>query len=327
MGGDTSERPISFKTGRAVAAALPPGRFAVTAFDVALPATHEKSATECDVQPLAWSRLTATLQEEGFSIVLPALHGGWGEDGTLQSLLEVAGLPYAGSPPGASVIAMDKLVCKAYMREIGVPVPRGTIVRDGAQWESVADTWKTPCVVKPNSGGSSVAVTILREGAGENAAQWKQLLQRAVEEALADGSPALVEELIEGREVTAAVLGEGWDARVLPLIEIVPRSTAGFYDFEAKYAAGGSDHLIPPRLPESVQERVRELALRAHRALGCRGVARSDFIVTADGTPYFLEINTVPGMTATSLVPDAARAAGSSFEQLVETLVMNALNG
>jgi D-alanine-D-alanine ligase len=149
--------------------------------------------------------------------------------------------------------------------------------------------------------------------------------QNAICAALADGTGALVEELIEGIEVTAPVLGEDHAARVLPLVEIVPHSDGGFYDYAAKYAADGSEHLIPPRLPQEVQDHVAECALKAHRVLGCRGVSRSDYIVTPDGTPYFLEINTLPGMTKTSLVPDAARADGISFEQLVENLIQDAL--
>jgi D-alanine-D-alanine ligase len=135
-----------------------------------------------------------------------------------------------------------------------------------------------------------------------------------------------VEEFVEGTEVTAAVFGEGRAARVLPLLEIVPHSAGGFYDYEAKYTPGGSQHLTPPRLPADVLDRVTDYALRAHRTLGCRGVARSDYIVTADGTPYFLELNTLPGMTEMSLVPDAARAAGIEFSRLIETLILEAMS-
>jgi len=328
IGGDSSERAVSFASGKAMAAALPLDRFAVTAFDVASEATRALAHTETNVlsvacHPLAWDQLATTLRVGDFDVALPALHGGWGEDGTLQSLLEVAGIPYVGSPQRASMIAMDKQVCKAVMRDLGLPVPAGRVIEaleaapEGEQDGPVG----APCVVKPNAGGSSVAVTIIRDMAGGTSAA----LREAVNAALRDGSGALVEELIEGVEVTAAVLGEGNAARVLPLIEIVPQSAGGFYDYEAKYTPGGSQHLTPPRLPAEVQGRIAEYALRAHRALGCRGVARSDYIVSADGTPYFLEINTLPGMTEMSLVPDAARAAGLSFAQLLETLILEAL--
>ncbi|HEX8832965.1 MAG TPA: ATP-grasp domain-containing protein, partial [Abditibacteriaceae bacterium] len=176
-----------------------------------------------------------------------------------------------------------------------------------------------PCVVKPNSGGSSVGVTLL--SGDYDAAQWKSALQNA----LADGSGALVEEMIVGTEVTASVLGVGNDARALPIVEVVPQIGDGFFDFQAKYSAGGAQHLIPPRLAEDVQEQIRDYVLRAFGALGCRGVARADFIISSEGTPYFLEINTLPGMTNTSLVPEAAAAAGISFNELVEMLVADAL--
>ncbi|MBV9468359.1 MAG: D-alanine--D-alanine ligase [Abitibacteriaceae bacterium] len=320
LGGDSSEREISFKTGRAMAAALSPARFDVTLFDVASPSTQEKEALfgtgqNAAATPLTWDQVPNTLRTGQFDVALPALHSGWGEDGTLQAALELAGIPYAGSPPRASMIAIDKQICKAVMHDVGIPVPRGgTINHPGDQ-----APWDGPCVIKPNAGGSSVGVTILRNP--RDAAGW----QRGVCAALSDGSSALVEEMIEGVEVTAGVLGQGPTARVLPLIEIVPQSAGGFYDYEAKYALGGSQHLIPPRLPQEVLARLSDYALRAHRVLGCRGVSRSDFIVNTDGTPYFLEINTLPGMTETSLVPDAARAAGISFDSLVETLVREAL--
>ncbi|MDF2439794.1 MAG: D-alanine-D-alanine ligase, partial [Abditibacteriota bacterium] len=140
---------------------------------------------------------------------------------------------------------------------------------------------------------------------------------------LADGSGALIEEFIAGQEVTASVLGEGESARNLPLIEIVAQGD--FYDYDSKYKPGGSQHLTPPRLEDRVQRQIEESALRVHRLLGCRGVTRSDYVVTPEGKAHFLEINTLPGMTETSLVPDAARAAGIEFDQLVERLVMSAL--
>jgi D-alanine-D-alanine ligase len=220
-----------------------------------------------------------------------------------------------GSPQRSSVIAIDKQLCKLVMRDAGLNVARGAFVGDFTE----QPPFLGPIAVKPNAGGSSVGCDAVSQS--PNAAQW----QTALCAALADGSGALVEELIEGIEVNAGVLGEGDAARSLPLIEIVPHSASGFYDYEAKYAVGGSEHLIPPRLPQETLDCIADCALRAHRVLGCRGVSRSDYIVTADGAPYFLEINTLPGMTKTSLVPDAARAAGISFEQLVETLLREAL--
>jgi D-alanine-D-alanine ligase len=336
VGGDSSEREISLKTAMSMHGAISREQFDVTVFDVS---SRAQGATlhidAARVSPdeystlegwwnndtpgkrrfIHWNALATELKPEHFDVVLSGLHGGWGEDGTIQALLEVAGIPYVGSPQRSSVIAIDKQLCKTVMREAGLNVPRGAFVAEF----STEPPFPGPIVVKPNAGGSSVGVTLFRQSC--NAAQW----QEAVCAALADGSGALVEELVEGVEVHAGVLGEGVSARALPLIEIVPHSASGFYDYEAKYAAGGSEHLIPPRLPQETLDRIADCALRAHRVLGCCGVSRSDYIVTSDGTPYFLEINTLPGMTKTSLVPDAARAAGIDFEQLIETLLREAL--
>jgi D-alanine-D-alanine ligase len=325
MGGDSSERSVSFSSGRAVADALDPQKYLVTCFDVSSTG-HRGDITRADAMgrkprhaifPVAWDHLVTALYTNGFDVVLPELHGGRGEDGTLQSLLDVAGIPYVGSGARACAIAIDKPLTKAYGREFGVQSPKGFFVESVEELSALEIPF--PCVVKPAGGGSSVGVAILHESD-----QGK--LQGAVIAALADGSGVLIEEFIEGAEVTCAVLGEGSEARALPVIEIVPVKGGGFYDFEAKYASGGSDHLIPPpSLDEATQVRVQQMALKMHRALGCRGVSRSDFIVTGDGEPYFLETNCVPGMTETSLVPDAARAAGISFPELIENLINGAL--
>jgi D-alanine-D-alanine ligase len=329
LGGDSSEREISFRSGVAMAQALSPEKYNVTMFDVATAQTRagaERSRAKAlgdkprhACLPVEWNQLATTLYTMPFDVVLPALHGGWGEDGTLQSILDVAGIPYAGSTAHACAIAINKQVCKAFLKELGLAVPRGVLVTEpeALQDESAAWIFDYPVVVKPNQGGSSVAVTILKNSNPE-------AVRRAVEAALADGSPALIEELIEGVEVTCATVGEGASTQALPLIEIVPQGASAFYDFDAKYAPGGSQHLIPPRISQEASTRLAEAAVQAHRALGCRGVTRSDYIVAQDGTPYFLELNTIPGMTETSLVPDAARAAGIGFERLVESLIEEA---
>ena len=330
LGGDSSEREVSFRSGVAMAQALSPEKYSVTLFDVATPETRataestralalgDKPRHAC--LPVEWNQLTTTLYTMPFDAVLPATHGGWGEDGTLQSLLDVAGIPYAGSTAHACAIAINKQVCKAFLKDLGIAVPRGVLVSSLDELDEAANEWinGTPVVVKPNEGGSSVAVTILREP--DSAA-----LRAAVETALSDGSSALIEEFIAGTEITCATYGEGASTQALPLIEIVPQDSSAFYDYEAKYADGGSQHLIPPRISDDASTQAAQAAIRAHRALGCRGVARSDFIVGENNTPYFLEINTIPGMTQTSLVPDAARAAGIGFEKLVESLIEDAM--
>ena len=330
-GGDSSEREISLKSARALHGALHPDHFAVRLYDVssragnstvlALDESRLDAREASEVRAwwrdaggtgVSWSELTARLHAEQSHVALCWLHGGWGEDGTVQTLLEVAGLRFVGSPTRASIIAMDKRLCKLLARDCGLTVARGALVESA----DAEPPFAGPCVVKPNGGGSSVGVSILRDYNNEQ-------FSAAVNAARADGSDALVEEFIEGVEVTAAVLQNADGIRALPIVEVVPN--AEFYDFKAKYAAGGSEHICPARLAPEATARVQRDAVAIFEALGCRGVARADFLVTAEGIPYFLEINTLPGMTQTSLVPDAARAAGISFEKLVQQLVVDAL--
>ncbi len=324
MGGDSSERSVSFSSGRAVADAFDAEKYVVTCFDVSNMG-HKGDISRSDAMgrkprhaifPVSWDHLATALYTNGFDAIFPVLHGGRGEDGTLQTLLEVAGLSFVGSPARACAIAIDKPLCKAYLREFGIESPRGVFISGVEELDGAEISF--PCVVKPASGGSSVGTSILKTGDA-------QTLQNSVAKALLDGSGALVEEFVEGTEVTCAVWGEGESAKVLPVIEIVPQLGGGFYDFEAKYVTGGSSHLIPPRLSEEIQREIQHLSLKAHRALGARGVTRSDFIVTADGKALYLETNTTPGLTETSLVPDAARAAGIEFTLLVEKLLESAL--
>jgi D-alanine-D-alanine ligase len=324
MGGDSSERSVSFSSGRAVADALSPEKYLVTCFDVS-DLGHRGDISRSDAMgrrprhaifPVAWDHLATALYTNGFDVVFSLLHGGRGEDGTLQTLLEIADLRFVGSPARACAIAIDKPLCKAYLRDFGVESPRGVYLSATEELENSHISF--PCVVKPAAGGSSVGTTILQSGDAQS-------LRNAVAKALLDGSGALVEEFVEGSEVTCTVLGEGAGAKALPIIEIVPQKGGGFYDFEAKYASGGSSHLIPPRISEETQREIERLALLAHRTLGARGITRSDFIVTGAGKALYLETNTTPGMTETSLVPDAARAAGLEFGDLVGKLVEMAL--
>lgn len=310
VGGDSTEREVSLSTGGSMAKALDPALFEVTAYDI----TREGKTSAPNLVPLAWSQLVSVLVENKFDVVLPALHGGWGEDGTMQSLLNVAGIPFVGSGAHACAIAIDKPLAKAYARDFGITSPQGLFISSLEELD--ASQVSLPCVVKPAGGGSSVGVAILQEGESDK-------LLRAVEKALADGSGVLIEEFIAGVEVTCAVLA----GKALPVIEIVPMKGEGFYDYEAKYAAGGSDHLIPPQsLDVETQKRIQEAAERVYQVFGCGGVARADFIVPPSGQPYFLEINLLPGMTSTSLVPDAARAVDMSFPDLLDHLIKDALS-
>jgi D-alanine-D-alanine ligase len=323
MGGDSSERSVSFSSGRAVADALQSAGYAVTCFDVSSQG-YRGDVARSDAMgrrprhaifPVTWDHLVTALYTNGFDAIFPVLHGGRGEDGTLQTLLEVGELPFVGSPARACCIAIEKPLCKVYLSGFGIKSPRGVFVSSVEELEGVEIAF--PCVVKPAGGGSSVGVSILHEGTPE-------ALQTAVAKALIDGSGALIEDFIEGMETTCVVMGEGESAKALPVIEIESKKGEGFYDFEAKYAAGGSDHIIPARLPQETLNEIQTLAEQVHRTLGCRGVTRSDFLVKANGEVFFLECNTTPGMTETSLVPDAAKAIGVDFPALVTQLVQSA---
>jgi D-alanine-D-alanine ligase len=318
-GGDSSERPVALSSATSVFGALSPEKFEVTVFDVAQPATHATRnghAFPAPLQPVTWAALASTLQN--FDVALPVLHGGWGEDGTLQNLLEIAGVAYTGSAARACVIAMDKQVGKAVARDLGIPIAPSVTVHSVEEVQTLP--FDGPCVVKPLGGGSSVGVTLLKNRSGAEMDEVKS----AVETALLDGSGVLIEQFVAGTEITCAVLGDGDETQPLPVLEIVPQSAGGFYDYEAKYSEGGSLHLHPPRLPHDVVETASGYALKIYKTLGCRGVARADFIVDEKHTPYFLEINVLPGMTEMSLVPDAARVRGMEFPQLLEFLIESA---
>jgi D-alanine-D-alanine ligase len=298
MGGWSAEREVSLRSGKACAEALErTGRYKVSRIDV-----------DRDI--------AATLRALKPDVALNVLHGRPGEDGTLQGLLEIAGIPYSHSGVLASALAMQKDVAKAVLRAADVPVPGGVIVT--RQEAAARHLLPPPYVIKPVSEGSSVGVFIVRE----DHAHPPQELTRAD---WSFGDTVLVEPYIAGKELTCAVMGE----EALGVIEIV--AATKFYDYEAKYAPGGSKHLLPAPISKEAYEECRRLALAAHSALGCRGVTRADFRYddTIAGTRglYCLEVNTQPGMTETSLVPEMAAHAGIGFEELVAWMVEDASLG
>ena len=317
MGGTTSEREISLRTGRGIAQALRQLGHEVLVVDAAngrlLPAGDEERGAApggaiVDLEPRGGpAALVSAAAIRDAEVVLIALHGGAGENGTLQALLDLAAKPYTGSGVMASALAMNKAMSKRVFEHANVPTPAWLLV--GAD-EPLAATLAAggvppevealglPLVVKPNEEGSTVGLTIVREWAG---------LPAAMREAVRFGHETLLERFIEGRELTVAVLGD----RPLPIVEIRPKS--GFYDYESKYTAGRSDYFCPADLPEPLAQHVRELGVKAARALDCRGVSRVDFRLDPDHIPWCLEVNTIPGMTPTSLVPMAAKAAGMSY--------------
>ncbi|HEX3859466.1 MAG TPA: D-alanine--D-alanine ligase [Pseudolabrys sp.] len=294
MGGWSAERDVSLRSGRACADALERVGYRVTRVDVA----RDIATVLTELKPDA---------------ALNVLHGRPGEDGVLQGMLEIIGIPYSHSGVLASSVAMQKDIAKTVLHAAGVPVPGGVVV---SRLEAAKKhLLQPPYVIKPVAEGSSVGVFIVRE-------DHKHPPQELTREDWAFGDAVLVEPYIPGKELTCAVMGD--DA--LGVIEIVP--AVKFYDYEAKYAPGGSKHLLPaPVLPVVYQE-ARRLALAAHRALGCRGVTRADFRFddSLEGTRglYCLEVNTQPGMTETSLVPELAAHAGITFEELVRWMIEDA---
>ena len=265
-----------------------------------------------------------TFRAGSFDVAFVALHGPGGEDGKVQGLLELAGVAYTGSAVLASALAMDKVRTKRLLGIEGIPVAPDFVVGrgpdrarpDSAQVDAIAERVGLPCVVKPVRGGSSFGTAIVRDVGS---------LGPALVAALAEDQEALVESYLAGTELTCGVLGGGpyEEALPLPLTEIVPVSDE-FFDFRAKYTVGACNEITPARVASEVVERIQELSLRAHQALGCEGMSRSDYILTAAG-PVLLEVNTIPGMTRTSLLPQGAAAAGIEFAPLIERLLRSAM--
>ncbi len=317
MGGRSAEREISLKTGRGIAQSLRNLGHEVTAIDAAngrlLPSGDEERGAlpAAAVRDLPASSSTAVAGAAGINeaeVVFVALHGGEGEDGTIQALLELAGKPYTGSGVLSSALAMNKATAKKIFAHEGIPTPKWLLLSagDAPPTVDVAALGGYPLVVKPNAEGSTVGLTIVTEPAA---------LPDAIALAAEYGPDVLVEQFIPGREITVAVLGE----EPLPIVEIRPRG--GHYDYESKYTAGLSEYFCPADLAESLAARIRELGARAARSLGCRGVSRVDFRLSPANEPWCLEVNTIPGMTPTSLVPMAAKARGISYDELVSRML------
>ena len=318
MGGRSSEREISLRTGRGVAQALRNLGHDVAAIDAANgrllpPGEEERAALPGEaLEPAGETALARPETLAGSEVVFIALHGAAGENGTLQALLDLAGKTYTGSGMLASALAMNKAISKRIFEQAGIPTPRWQLLESGqgAAAVDLESLGGLPVVVKPNEEGSSVGLTIVEK---------IDDLPGAIALAATLGE-VLIEEFIPGRELTVAVLGD----QPLPIVEIRPKS--GLYDYESKYTAGKSEYFCPADLPAATITQVSALGLEAARVLGCRGVSRVDFRLDRNGVPSCLEVNTVPGMTPTSLVPMAAKAYGLSYDQLVQRMLELALS-
>ncbi|HUR17111.1 MAG TPA: D-alanine--D-alanine ligase [Candidatus Limnocylindrales bacterium] len=361
-GGASSERAISLATGIEIATHLPADRFEVVLIDpLALMSRNPRLTEDQRVHARALaahagvmeelperdrrelpaklqskileaaaelqSATTALVQFEPgvgagagrpIDVAFIAIHGQWGEDGTIQGMLELLGIPYVGSGVLASALAMDKVMAKRMLAATGLEVPRGFEVerahRDPDLEQQLADEIGYPLVAKPVQQGSSVGINLV-----DNADE----LRAALDSALQYDDRVLVEERIFGTELTVGVIGNRPNLEPLPVIEIVTRHE--FFDYQAKYDPQLSDEICPARIPDELALRVQDMASRAHTALGCRDLSRTDMIATPDGRVVLLEVNTIPGMTANSLLPKAARTAGIEFGDLCARLIDLAL--
>ena len=348
-GGASAERDISLAAGAQIAASLDPARFEIVLLDPLafmarnpevtaeqrdqaqrlikgggrlepdhqLPRGLEKQIESASRAIVPATRVMANA--EPIDVVLIALFGTWGEDGRIQGLLDTLGIPYTGSSVLASALAMDKVMAKAILGAHGIDVPRGAVVRGtGRNDLEAARAVGLPAFVKPVASGSSVGASIVERA---------EDLEQAIAEAFRFEPPGpnarvLVEERITGRELTVAVIGND-DLQALPVIEI--KTKRAFFDYSAKYDAGESEEICPAEIPEDVAKRAQAIALRAHAALGCRGMSRTDLLWSGERMAA-LEVNTIPGMTANSLLPKADRAAGIEFGDLLARFIDWALD-
>jgi len=285
MGGISAEREVSLRSGSAIYNALKGLGYNAVSIDV--------GSDICDV-----------LDKGKIEAAFLALHGGYGEDGSIQGMLEVLGIPYTGSGVLASALAMDKEASKKVFLYHGIPVPPFEVLTREHRAKSIEFT--LPWVIKPATEGSSVGVSIARD---------KGNFEKALETAFSYGSRVIVEKYIEGQEIHIGIL----NGKVLGGVEVRP--SLEFYNYEAKYTPGLTEYILPPEIAAETYERAKMTALSAHMALGCRGATRVDLRLDAEGEPYVLEVNTIPGMTETSLLPKIAGLAGFDFPGLIEEIL------
>ena len=295
MGGVSPEREISLKTGEAVFKALKASGYRASIID-------------------AGKDIIKKLLKAKIDIAFIALHGGWGEDGGIQGLLEITGIPYTGSGVCASAVAMDKILSKEIFFYHKLPTPEFWVYtgnRQGIEKFIKTHSIKFPVVVKPATGGSTIGISIVSS---------KKNLKNAISKALPFDRAILIEKYIEGRDLTVGILKN----YSLPIVEMIPKS--GFYDYRAKYKKGETKYICPAEIPSGVAKKIQDIAVKAYFALGCKGSPRIDFRMTPDNRPFILEANTIPGMTETSLLPMAASKAGIGFNRLVEIMLEESIS-
>ncbi|MFH1537350.1 MAG: D-alanine--D-alanine ligase [bacterium] len=298
MGGLSREREVSLRSGKGVFESLKKQGYDAVDIDVG-------------------RDIMEKLKREKVEIAFVALHGEGGEDGKIQGLLEILGIPYTGSGVLASALSMDKIATKQLFSQQGIPTPDYFILNPAEpladQCARILDTVGLPLMTKPASEGSSIAMELIKE---------ESRLQPAIEKLLPEYPRSFVEKFIPGKELTVGILGTGADTRALPVLELVPKNE--FYDYEAKYTEGMTDFHCPARISDDETRRVQEIALRAHHAIGCHGVSRVDIMLDAGGSPFAIEVNSIPGMTTLSDLPAEAKAEGKSYDELVVEILHSA---
>lgn len=295
MGGNSAERDVSLRSGMAVYNALKRKGYNAVAIDVG-------------------PDICSVLMNEGIDLAFLVLHGGYGEDGSIQGLLEVLGIPYTGSGVLASALSMDKEVSKKIFLYHGIPVPPFIVLSEEEIKSNEKDKtlcpFDMPWVIKPSREGSSIGVSIVKTE-GE--------INTALNSAFSFGTKVVIEKYIEGKEVQVGILNN----RVLGSIEVRPKRE--FYSYEAKYTPGLTEYISPPEIPDRYLRKIEEFGLNAHIALGCKGATRVDTILSKEGEVYVLEVNTIPGMTETSLLPKIARQSNLEFDDLIEEILMGVI--
>ena len=322
VGGSSPEREVSKSSGKAIYKAIKSLGYSCNLIDPAYgtsqPSKEEQFFSKEDFAEIKNENLVKTIYSDlldDIDLVFLALHGKWGEDGVIQSLLELKGIRYTGSGVFPSAVSMNKDVSKILFQKNGVNTANWFTTDKNFDINNLKATIQTkfgfPCVVKPNDQGSTVGLTI---------AKTADVLEENVNLALKYSDVLLIEEFIPGREMTVAIL----DDSPLPVLEIIPKS--GFYDYESKYTSGKSEYIVPANIPPDVFGKLQQQALAAFKSLRCKTYGRVDFRLNENNIPFCLEVNTLPGMTETSLVPKMAKAVGISFEELIDRIIRNSLD-
>ena len=323
VGGTSPEREVSKSSGKAIYEAIKSLGYKTVLIDPAYgtnqPEDDSLFFAEKDFAQISNENYLKAVNSDlmkNVDLVFIALHGKWGEDGTIQSILELKGIKYTGSGVMSSAVAMDKLMSKILFQKNNVNTADWLMVKNNFVLDEVIKKIKSrfgfPCVIKPNDQGSTVGLTIAKN---------ESEVETSLKLALQFSNLALIEEYIEGREMTVAIL----NGEALPVLEIIPKN--GFYDYNHKYMHGMSEYIVPAEIPDDVFEKMQKQAEKAFESLRCSTYARVDFRLDEKNIPYCLEVNTLPGMTSTSLVPKMAQAVGISFEELMERIIRNSLDG